>query len=415
MSGYVLHELDITGRKYKPGTSFHCTVLIPQAAPDAELGLYIGHDGRNEADDKALLRLAQEGLAPYCVCIGVVAGTLPPAGGRNMRMDDYDLFTSEYADFLVYELIPRITEEFGLHISPSPDWHMTSGGSSGGISAFDVAWFHPEYFRRVYMSSPSFLAMGRGNEVPVLVRKYETKPIRVYEEYSENEPNDYFGSSFCAAKEIEMALEFAGYDFKCVYFPGEGHCSRRHDEEQAYDRLAWLWKDYAVSPVRAPKNSPRVSAVVPQGSAWEKTETFPEKAGVTLKVVSADKQMIYYGGDDTDVLMRAPVERPDAEYCHGTLHTLPRVSPKGAIDLAIDENDRLYALTAIGVQSVRSFGLIDVILDLPDRSAPVMLAFGAEDPDTLYLRTADGIYKRKMLSRAALGAATEPKHTSYYD
>lgn len=415
MTEYLTHEITVTGKKYKPGTVFPCTVLIPDADAD-EFGLYLGHDGRNEADERALMRLADEGRAPYCVCIGVAPGTLPVGGGeRGMRADDYDLFDREYADFLIRELIPTVTEKYGFRISASPDLHMISGGSSGGMSAFNVAWTYPEYFHRVYMSSPSFLSMGRGNEIPILIRKCETRPFRVYEEYSENEPDEYFGSSLCAAMEAERALKFAGYDFRCSYFPGEGHCSRRLNENEAYERLTWLWKDYDTIPVRAPRNSPRVSAVVPGGSVWEKTDAFPAKAGVTHSVLSADHAMIYSGGEDEDVLTGAPTGRADERYCHGMLHTLPRVSPKGAIDLALDEDDRLYVLTAIGVQCVRSFGLIDVILDLPDDSRPLQIAFGDDERDLLYLRTEKGAYRRRMRARGAENEASQPKHTNYGD
>ena len=33
---------------------------------------------------------------------------------------------------------------------------------------------------------------------------------------------------------------------------------------------------------------------------------------------------------------------------------------KGAIDMAVDHTDRLFVLTEMGIQCVRSFGLIDV-------------------------------------------------------
>ena len=92
-----------------------------------------------------------------------------------------------------------------------------------------------------------------------------------------------------------------------------------------------------------------------------------------------------------------------------------QASPNGAIDLAIDENDRLYVLTAIGVQCVRSYGLIDAILDLPDKSHPLMISFGDRDGDMLYVRTEIGVYKRKMCNRGASKEATEPKHVGYYD
>ena len=62
----------------------------------------------------ALLQLAEEGKAPWTVCLGVVAGSLPFEDGtsRDMRMNSYDLFDREYGDFLVYELIPHIIREY---------------------------------------------------------------------------------------------------------------------------------------------------------------------------------------------------------------------------------------------------------------------------------------------------------------
>ena len=332
-----------------------------------------------------------------------------------MRLDNYDLFCSEYADFLVYELIPYIKEKYNLRISPDPDWHMTSGGSSGGISAFMIAWFHPEYFHRVYMSSPSFLAMGRGNEIPVLIRKYETKPLKVYEEYSEDEPNEYFGASFWIDQEAKSALEFAGYDSRCVFFPGESHCSRLGSREESRKRLSWLWDGYMTTPVRAPRNSPRVSAVIPDGSVWETADHFPAKDGVTLNVLSADHTMRYFGGETEDVLFKVPTDKPEARHCHGFLHTLPLINPKGAIDLAVDEGDRLFVLTSIGIQCVRSFGLIDTILDLPDRSRPLGISFGDPDRNWLYVRTEQNVYKRLMRVPAAGPDPTVAKTTSYYD
>ena len=124
-------------------------------------------------------------------------------------MLNYDMFTRDYPDFVVDEFLPYLIETYNLHISPSPDMHMTSGGSSGGISAWNIAWYRTDSFRRVYMSSPSFLSMGNGREIPALIRKVETKPIRVWTEFSENEPDEYFGSSYCAADDAERALRFA--------------------------------------------------------------------------------------------------------------------------------------------------------------------------------------------------------------
>lgn len=398
------------GKKYKKNTIFEYFAVVPAEAK-GEMGIIVEHDGRNEPRENAMLRLSKEGKAPYCVFLGVKPGRLPTENGvgRYMRMDDYDLLCDEYANFIVEELIPHVTKEYKLKISKNPDWHMAEGGSSGGISAFVMAWFRNDYFRRAYISSPSFLSMGRGNEMPHLIKKTETKPIRVYEEYSENEPNDYFGSSYAVDIEAERAFRFANYDFECRFFPGEGHCSRYYNEDEAYISLGKIWENYE-EPITVKGLSPRVADVIDLGSKWKKAKEMPKRR-VTRKLLSSDKQMVYFGDRNDDVVCKT-AKGTDAKYLHGMLNTLPTVFPKGAIDMAIDEEDRLYVLTAIGIQCVRSFGLIDVILNLPRGEAPEMIAIKEND---LYVKTDKSVWVRKIRHKAAGRKATAPKHADYYD
>lgn len=91
-----------------------------------------------------------------------------------MRLNDYDIFSSEYVDFIVDEFIPYIKEKYSLNLSDNPNMHMISGGSSGGLSSWNGVWFRNDYFRRAYLSSPTFSAMARGNMAPVFMRLYET-------------------------------------------------------------------------------------------------------------------------------------------------------------------------------------------------------------------------------------------------
>ena len=406
----------IVGKQYKPGLVFSIKIAVP-CCDVSEYGLLVEHDGQNNANVSALLRLADEGRAPYCVSIGVYPGSLPMADGsiRGMRMNSYDLFDREYGDFLVYELIPYVTEKYGLPISRIPEKHVISGGSSGGISAFTVAWFHPEYFRLVYMSSPSFLAMGRGNEIPYLIRKYETKPLRIYEEISENEPNDYFGWSRAIDEEAREALTFAGYDFTCTYFAGEGHCSRYSNADEAYVRFAWLFDGSGEH-----RNSPRVDAVIPADSRWELCEEMPDggadepMAGYDLTLTSNDALAWYCAKHEEDIVYMLPKTAdgtPGGALLHAALHTIPRTEPKGAIAMAVDRADRLYVLTAIGIQCVRSYGLIDVILDLPDASKPLGIAV----TDSLYVRTENGTYRRPLCAVCTEETDEKRRFVSYYD
>ena len=368
-----------------------------------------------------MIRLAEEGDAPYCICVGVLPGQQISAKGEKYkrRINSYDLFNSEYADFIVFELLPYIEKEYDIKFDENPDMHYVSGGSSGGISAFVIAWFHSEYFHRVYMSSPSFLAMGRGNEIPYLIRKYETKPIKIYEEYSENEPNDYFGASFPIDIETKLALEFAGYDFASEYFPNEGHCSRYRDYETAYKRNKWIWESYREKPIVAQRNSPRIDVFISSDSKWEKTNSFPNKKriGTALSekydkiILSADKQLLYASNIAEDIVYsyinKEQIQLQERNV-HAMLHTISGINTKGAIDMDADANDRLYVLTKIGIQCVRSFGLIDAILDLPE-GEPLEICI----TDYIFVKTDRGIYKRKL--RAEYVKEQKRLFTSYYD
>ncbi len=411
------------GEKYKAGLKFDFSIAIPEQEAE-EYALLVEHDGKNDANIESMLKLAEEGKAPYCVSLGVCPGVLTVADGskRNMRMNSYDLFDHEYADFIVRELIPYICDTYQLKISASPDWHFVSGGSSGGISAFVMAWFHPEYFHRVYMCSPSFLAMGRGNELPYLIRKYETKPLRIYQEMSENEPNDYFGWSRGIDEETDLGLMFAGYDYRSAYFEGEGHCSRYRNAEEAYKRNEWIWQDYKAKPITAPSNSPRVNRVIPGNSSWTPCAVFSQKVptdipaelcGYECAVCSVDGMTWYGGSKDDDIVYMHPAgkEQIGNRYLHAALHTIPRIGPRGAIDMAIDAVDRLYVLTAIGIQCVRAFGLIDVILDLPDDAEPIGIAVS----DALYVKTGKGIYRRPLCEDCTDFEHPQRKYTKYYN
>jgi len=418
------YEGSLIGKRFKPGFVFEFKVAVPAVECD-EFALLVEHDGQNDENVSSMLKLAEEGKVPYCVSVGVLSGemVMPDGTQRNMRMNSYDLFDREYSDFIVYELIPYVSKKYSIKFSSLPDMHFVSGGSSGGISAFVIAWFHPEYFHRVYMSSPSFIAMGRGNEIPYLIRKYETKPLRIYEEYSENEPNDYFGWSRSIDEETREALAFAGYDFKCKYFPGEGHCSRYHDADEAYIRNEWIWRDWSTKKITAPRNSSRIGMIIPSDSRWEACGEFPTKENAAPaalsehfdKVVLSNDGQMWYAANRSDDIVFAFVNDGkisiEKGLLHATLHTVPRIYPKGAIDMAVDKADRLFVLTSIGVQCVRSFGLIDVILDLPDQTKPLEIAVS----DALYVKTEKGAYKRSLCDVCTESDDQPRKFISYYD
>ncbi|MBQ6020243.1 MAG: hypothetical protein IJL26_08710 [Clostridia bacterium] len=86
----------------------------------------------------------------------------------------------------------------------------------------------------------------------------------------------------------------------------------------------------------------------------------------------------------------------------------------GAFDLCVTEDDRILAATELGIQCIRSFGLVDAIMPLPGNAVPGRLRLAGH---LLYADCGEKAYCRKMKIRAkAPGSGpSEPKHTGYYD
>ncbi|MCR5263593.1 MAG: hypothetical protein K6D94_06945 [Clostridiales bacterium] len=426
----VEHKGVFTSRSVYPGAEFSYVVHIPDGCGNKkDLGLHISHDGLLMSETGALDALAKTGGTPYCVSIGIFPGVLPSGGSgddRRLRMLNYDMFTPDYPEFVIGELIPFLTGKYGLSISPDPDLHMVSGGSSGGISAWNMAFYRPDYVRRVYMASPSFLSMGRGRELPALMRKYETLPVKVYMEYSENEPDDYFGSSLCAAMDAYRALKFAGYDVECAYYPGEGHSSRYADSETALKREAILWKGWQSEKITVKKLSPRMEKIVSPDLKWEEVDGMPDPsksvswrgAAERITAVSADGRRLYAADPAQACVYAYSLDNGSVggRYRFAALHLPTDFGCPGAYDLAVGTDDRVYAATELGIQCIRSFGLIDAIIPLPGMSVPVRLYLTKGDDPYMYAETSAGVFRRRWLAAGgADGKNYSRAATSYYD
>jgi hypothetical protein len=457
---YERREGKYVSQKRRPGSVFRYTVDIPRGFENAEKrGLIFGHDGTLGSHLAAMDRLSAAGEAPLCIHIGVPRGVLPATleGGfnRDMRMNEYDIFDRSYTDFVVDELIPYVLQTEGLSVSDDPDMHLVCGGSSGGISSWNMAWFRPDYFHRVYMSSPSFLSMGNGREMQAVMRKFETKPVRVWTEYSENEPDEYFGSSFAAALDAVRALRFAGYDCADRYFPGEGHCSGRDKEDRVETAYRFLWKDWESVPVRAPKNSHRFDRIFAPGEGWtacgvpawpdrlcapcpgnggvyraEGKEIYFEKDGSRTAVasfarplsaiaLSSDGWRLYVGAADAHCLYAMSV-MPDGtlsgRYIHGAMHDYTDFAYPGATDLCVDAHDRIFAATECGIQCVRSYGLIDAIAPLPADRVPERVMLTVRDGERYLIASSeDGCWMRKLMPDAQGKEEKQPFPHAYYD
>ncbi|MCY2988390.1 MAG: alpha/beta hydrolase-fold protein [Planctomycetota bacterium] len=253
-----------------PGTKRGYAVYVPQQYDPAKPAcVYISQDGINPRFTEALDQLIAKKEIPVMVAIGISPGHVPAptpaAAGRGNRCFEYDGLGDAYARFLLEELLPYVAKEQQLNLSSDANDRCIGGCSSGGICAFNVAWERPDAFRRVYSNSGSFVAFRGGYIYPVLIRKYEAKPLRIFLHVGNDDMRNTGGEWWLLNQEMDRSLAFAGYDYNYSWSAG-GHGHLYVD--QFPEAMRWLWKDWP-SPVKAGNGPPRLQDILIPGEAWQ--------------------------------------------------------------------------------------------------------------------------------------------------
>ncbi|MGA2987656.1 MAG: SMP-30/gluconolactonase/LRE family protein [Terriglobia bacterium] len=235
-----------------PGTVRDYWVYVPaQYVPEKPACVMVFEDGKGyvSEDGRARIPIVFDNLIakhdmPVTIAIlidpGVLKALAPGQQDRVNRSYEYDGLSDRYARFLLDEILPEVAKHYNL--STNPNDRAISGGSSGGICSFTVAWTHPEAFRRVLSFIGSFTDLRGGDIYPALIRKTEPKPLRVFLQDGNHDLNNFAGDWWMANQSMASALTFAGYDVKFV--TGD----KDHDMIQGGaimpDALRWLWRDY---------------------------------------------------------------------------------------------------------------------------------------------------------------------------
>lgn len=186
---------------------------------------------------------------PPLVGIFIKPGVVPAANDKALprfnRSYEYDSITPTYSQFLLDEFLPAIEKKHGIQLSTDPNHAAISGNSSGGICAFMVAWHRPDRFRRVFTGVGTYVGIHGGDQLPVLVRKFEPKPLRVFLQSGTGDNNLYCGDWWMANQMMERSLIWAGYDVNHAW--GEGGHNAKHASQIFPDVLRWLWRDWQTN------------------------------------------------------------------------------------------------------------------------------------------------------------------------
>lgn len=184
-------------------------------------------------------------LAGIFIKPGVVPAANDNALPRFNRSYEYDSITPTYSQFLIDEFLPAIEAKHGFKLSADPNHAAISGNSSGGICAFMVAWHRPDRFRRVFTGVGTYVGIHGADQLPVLVRKFEPKPLRVFLQSGTGDNNLYCGDWWMANQMMERSLTWAGYDVNHAW--GEGGHNQKHASQIFPDVLRWLWRDWQTN------------------------------------------------------------------------------------------------------------------------------------------------------------------------
>lgn len=253
-----------------PGTTRDVTVFIPAQYDGKQPAcIYVKTDGYNPREKVLMETMIATGEMPVTVGVFVRPGTLQaPMKGtldRRNRCFEYDGISDHNVRFLNDELLPFIAQELKLNLSTDGNDRCISGGSSGGIAAFTAAWHQPKAFSRVYAASGSWVAFRSGHEFPIMVRKFEAKPIRAFLTTATHDMENAAGDWFLTDQEMDKALKFAGYDYQFRTIEGRHVAGYMENYQEA---MAYLWKGWPER-VKAGASAPRAQDVLIPGEFWQ--------------------------------------------------------------------------------------------------------------------------------------------------
>ncbi len=177
----------------------------------------------------------------------------------SQRGLEYDTLSGRYSDFVESEVLPRITEQFGIVFSNDPEARATMGASSGAACAFTMAWYHPERVRRVICYSGTFVNQqsppdpktprGAWEYHAHLIAETARKPLRVWLEVGEKDlhhedPEETWHNWPLANRRMAAALKAKGYPYRFTLSLGARHVDPRVSEHTLPSALEWIWRGY---------------------------------------------------------------------------------------------------------------------------------------------------------------------------
>ncbi|HZP60242.1 MAG TPA: SMP-30/gluconolactonase/LRE family protein [Opitutaceae bacterium] len=264
--------------KIFPGTTRDYWIYVPaQYTPDTPACVYVGQDGIRFEAPTVFDNLIAKKEMPVTIGVFVTPGIVPAANGsaaldRYNRSYEYDGLGDNYARFLLEELLPDVetkktSDGRPIHLSSNGNDRAIGGGSSGAICAFTAAWERPDAFSRVFSAIGTYVGLRGGDRYPILIRKTEPKPIRIFLQDGSNDQNKYGGDWWMSNQTMERALVFAGYEVNHAW--GDGGHTGKQATAIFPDAMRWLWHDWPEPVKNGPTGNAVLNEILIPGEGWQ--------------------------------------------------------------------------------------------------------------------------------------------------
>ena len=264
--------------KIFPGTWREYWVYVPaQYKPDKPACVYVNQDGIQWKAPTVFDNLIYKNEMPVTIGVFVTPGRVLTDSGSNSlnrfnRSFEYDGLGDAYARFILSEILPEVEKKKTsdgreIRLSKNGNDRAIGGSSSGAICAFTAAWEHPEAFSRVFSAIGTYTGLRGGDRYPVLVRKYEPKPIRVFLQDGSNDLDIYAGDWWKANEMMERSLIFSGYEVNHAW--GEGGHNGNQGTAIFPNAIRWLWKDWPKTITKGNSKNQFLSDLLIPGEEWE--------------------------------------------------------------------------------------------------------------------------------------------------
>jgi gluconolactonase len=264
--------------KIFPGTWRECWVYVPkQYQPERPACVYVNQDGIQWKAPTVFDNLIHKKEMPVTIGVFITPGRVLADSGsttlnRFNRSFEYDGLGDAYARFILTEILPEVEKKKtsdgrAIHLSKKGNDRAIGGSSSGAVCAFTAAWEHPEEFSRVFSAIGTYTGLRGADRYPILVRKYEPKPIRIFLQDGSNDLNIYAGDWWKANESMERALTFSGYEVNHVW--GEGGHNGNQGTAIFPQAMRWLWKDWPKPVTKGNSKNQFLSDLLIPGEDWE--------------------------------------------------------------------------------------------------------------------------------------------------